>query len=103
LLHFIEFKGRPLETLSPGQKDLVDDFREIKKKRQIIIATHNPNLVVNTDSEQVIIAKFKDAQSDDKPYTSGSLEDNEIRNQVCKILEGGDIAFTKREQRYLFN
>lgn len=136
--YFIEFKGRPLETLSPGQKglvlmkvflrldnsskpllidqpednldnksvynDLVNDFREIKKKRQIIIATHNPNLVVNTDSEQVIVAKFEDNNgSSDKPkiiYSAGSLEDNEIRKQVCDILEGGDMAFSKREKRY---
>lgn len=136
--YYIEYKGKPLETLSPGQKglvlmkvflkldnsskpllidqpednldnksvfkDLVNDFREIKKKRQIIIATHNPNLVVNTDSEQVIIAKFED--SDDQSgrpkivYISGSLENNKIRNQVCEILEGGDTAFSKREKRY---
>lgn len=136
--YFIEFKGKQLETLSPGQKglvlmkvflrldssskpllidqpednldnksvfnDLVSDFREIKKKRQIIIATHNPNLVVNTDSEQVIVAKFEDSNgSDDKPriiYSAGSLENNDIRKQVCDILEGGDTAFLKREKRY---
>ncbi|ADZ84512.1 P-loop NTPase family protein [Cellulosilyticum lentocellum] len=84
-------------------KDLVNDFKEIKKKRQIIIATHNPNLVVNTDSEQVIVARFDDVPAKDKPrimYTCGSLENKEIRKLVCDILEGGDQAFIKREQRY---
>jgi len=83
--------------------DLVDDLKEIKKKRQIIIATHNPNLVVNTDSEQVIVAKFEDNPVDGKcriSYTTGGLEDINIRELVCDILEGGDNAFMKREQRY---
>lgn len=83
-------------------KDLVNDLKEIKKKRQIIIATHNPNLVINTDSEQVIVAKFEES-ADNSPkisYISGALEDINIRNMVCDILEGGDIAFMKREKRY---
>lgn len=83
-------------------KDLVNDLKEIKKKRQIIIATHNPNLVINTDSEQVIVAKFEeDANNSPKiSYISGALEDINIKNMVCDILEGGDIAFMKREKRY---
>lgn len=86
--------------------DLVNDIKEIKKKRQVIIATHNPNLVVNTDSEQVIIAKFTDSPSDGESkikYYAGSLEDKFIRDEVCSILEGGDIAFSKREKRYVLN
>lgn len=83
--------------------DLVNDFKEIKKKRQIIIATHNPNLVVNTDSEQVIVARFEDNPSKTTPriqYISGALENPTIKNLVCDILEGGDRAFLKREIRY---
>jgi ABC-type lipoprotein export system ATPase subunit len=135
--YFINFKSKPLETLSPGQKglalmkiflkldkstkpllidqpednldnksvyfDLVDDIKEIKKKRQVIIATHNPNLVVNTDTEQVIVAKFEDNPSNGQPkiqYYAGALEDINIRKEVCDILEGGDTAFRKREERY---
>lgn len=138
--YFINFKNRPLEALSPGQKglvlmkiflkldksnkpllidqpednldnksvykDLVNDIREIKKKRQVIIATHNPNLVVNTDSEQVIIAKFEDNPSENEArikYYSGALEDEYIRKEVCDILEGGELAFNKREERYFIN
>jgi len=83
--------------------DLVEDIKEIKKKRQIIIATHNPNLVVNTDSEQVIVAKFEENSTEGVPritYIGGSLENIKIRKLVCDILEGGDVAFMKREQRY---
>lgn len=85
---------------------LVHYFREAKKRRQIILITHNPNLVVNTDAEQVIVATCG-RQADGLPmiaYVSGSLESNEdlngIRTKVCRILEGGERAFHAREQRY---
>lgn len=83
--------------------DLVSDIKDIKKKRQVIIATHNPNLVVNTDSEQVIVAKFEDNPEMGQPkikYYAGALEDPEIKKVVCSILEDGDTAFIKRERRY---
>lgn len=82
-------------------------FRDAKKRRQIILITHNPNLVVNADSEQVIIASC--ARRDDGlpyiTYVSGSLEHTMsdgtgIREQTCRILEGGTEAFRKRERRY---
>jgi len=91
-------------------------FIESKKRRQIIIVTHNPNLVVNADSEQVIVANFDKAlekQASRISYVSGSLEntfrDNSainilekkgIREHVCEILEGGEKAFIKRENKY---
>ncbi len=77
--------------------ELIPIFREIKKYRQVIIATHNANLVVNADSEQIIIAS-----NDDEilSYSVGSLEYPAIRRRVCDILEGGEEAFLKREQRY---
>lgn len=82
-------------------------FRSAKTRRQIIVITHNPNLVVNSDSEQVIIASAE-KQGNGLPvihYSGGSLENNHppetgTRQQVCNILEGGDIAFLKRERRY---
>ena len=82
-------------------------FRSAKSRRQIIVITHNPNLVVNSDSEQIVVASAQ-KQENGLPviwYSSGSLENNHppltgTRQQVCKILEGGDIAFLKRERRY---
>lgn len=82
---------------------LVPLFRKIKKYRQVIIVTHNANLVVNTDAEQIIIA---DNQDESIRYTSGSVEDGNvkenrgIRAEICNILEGGRYAFEKRERKY---
>jgi len=78
-------------------KALVDAFREAKKKRQIIIATHNANLVVNTDAEQVIVSTFKDGKIS---YKSGSIENPKIKKDITDFLEGGDVAFKKREMKY---
>jgi len=77
--------------------ELVGLFKELKRYRQIIISTHNANLVVTADAEQVIVANNKD---ETLTYTSGSLENSEIINSVCKILEGGIDAFRKREKKY---
>lgn len=84
-------------------KELVPIFRSIKKYRQVIIATHNANLVVNADAEQVIVANNTDEVLS---YDSGSIENTStieplgIRERVCNILEGGDRAFKQREMRY---
>ena len=77
--------------------ELVEIFKKIKKYRQTIIVSHNANLVVNTDSEQIIIANNS---NEHLSYSSGSLENPKIIEYVCKILEGGHEAFKKRENRY---
>lgn len=91
---------------------LVPFIKEAKKQRQIILVTHNPNLVVSTDAEQVIVAVPERRSSSRVPiieYFSGSLEhtsnksDSEIlgtRELVCRFLEGGSAAFKSRESRY---
>ncbi|MBQ7892640.1 MAG: hypothetical protein IJ321_01720 [Alistipes sp.] len=81
-------------------QDLVTIFKQIKKYRQVIIVSHNANLVVNSDSEQVIIAENNEGVLS---YTSGALEDTEINSKICEILEGGKIAFLNREQKYQLN
>lgn len=77
--------------------ELITIFKKIKQYRQIIIVSHNANLVVNSDSEQVIIARNNDGILS---YVSGALEDPDINKAVCQILEGGKNAFEKREQKY---
>ncbi|MHA1883311.1 MAG: TrlF family AAA-like ATPase [Candidatus Thorarchaeota archaeon] len=79
--------------------DLVPAFRDAKLKRQIFIATHNANLVVNTDAEQIVIAEDVDGVLS---YRSCSLEDLTARDSIKGLLEGGDDAFRKREQKYGF-
>ena len=98
---------------------LVKYFKKAKKKRQIILVTHNANLVVNSDAEQVIVANFdldKQSQSSVIEYCSGALEFRKkadtsiksvllmqgIREHVCEILEGGNKAFQQREHKYDF-
>ena len=79
------------------------EFKRIKQERQLIIATHNPNLVVNTDAEQIIIASYDRSRSDGYiSYKSGALENHEIKEEVCRVLEGGSEAFQNRERKYGF-
>lgn len=93
--------------------ELVPVFKKIKKYRQVIIATHNANLVVNADAEQVIVAHNEQEVIE---YRSGSLEnikkdlsalspfkEKSIRDHICDILEGGQDAFQKREKKDDFN
>ena len=95
---------------------LVDYFKIAKKRRQIIIITHNPNLVLNADAEQIIVANFEAVPTVYKSritYMSGGIENSYINRQLqtplrqqgirehgADILEGGKIAFVKRKDRY---
>ena len=90
-------------------KQLVPYIRNAKKRRQIILITHNPNLVVATDAEQVIVAMAERPSTQPYPcirYHSGALEHSTaddslgIREAVCLLLEGGEDAFKARERRY---
>lgn len=102
-------------------QELNDFIKQKKINRQIIIISHNPNLVVSTDSENIIVANQKGQNRDSKnetyqfEYVSGAIEntfleqDNEfilqkmgIREHICHVLEGGKQAFEKREQKYGF-
>lgn len=82
---------------------LVPLFKKTKQYRQVIIVTHNANLVVNCDAEQVIIAANNDEVIS---YRSGALEygdhgaENSMRKAICDVLEGGRQAFEAREQKY---
>jgi ABC-type lipoprotein export system ATPase subunit len=81
-------------------EELITAFRKAKEKRQIIIATHNANLVVNSDAEQIIVADFNNNRIS---YKSGSIENIEIRSEVASLLEGGEDAFRQRENKYGFS
>lgn len=95
---------QPEESLDPQSifDELVTRFRSAKNRRQIIIVTHNANLVVNTDADQVIVATVGRHRPGELPqiqYESGGLENPEIRKRVCDILEGGERAFKARAKR----
>lgn len=96
---------QPEENLDPKSvfEELVPHFREARRRRQVIIVTHNANLVVNTDADQVVVATSERRTGIGLPtvnYCCGPLENQEIRKAVCDILEGGERAFLDRERRY---
>jgi len=101
--------------------ELVAYIKRKKKERQIILVTHNSNVVVSADAENVIVANQEGADTPNLggmkfQYINGALEDTKqrdenseyilssqgIREHICDILEGGRIAFEKREQKYGF-
>jgi hypothetical protein len=87
--------------------NLIEFFRRRKSNRQIVLITHNPNLVVNTDAEQILVATFDGSRNPKILYRGGALEESStsppgVRELVCAILEGGTEAFLRREQKYSF-
>lgn len=78
--------------------ELVKALRQAKQYRQIIIVSNNGNVVVNSDSEQVIIACRDEAG--EISYLSGSLENQTLRPKLLSVLEGGEQAFSKRQKKY---
>jgi ABC-type lipoprotein export system ATPase subunit len=76
---------------------IVSQIHENKGRRQLIIVTHNPNIVVNGDSELVHILKFEKGQV--QIDHQGGLEEANIREAICTIMEGGRKAFDKRYKR----
>lgn len=82
-------------------KVLVRCIREAKKRRQVIIVTHNPNLAVVCDAEQVIIADITKKKGNEVNYTCGAIENPKINQEILNILEGTRPAFDNRDAKYL--
>ena len=76
---------------------VVRQIRENKIRRQIIVVTHNPNVVVNGDAEMLHAFHFVNGQC--AVERSGSLQDRKMRDEVCEIMEGGREAFARRYKR----
>jgi len=102
---------------------LIGFIKTKKITRQIIIVTHNANIVVGADAEEVIIANQIGNDSPNKErkfeYRSGSIENDKplyksdgktieagvlnsqgIQQHICAILEGGEKAFELRKHKY---
>ena len=82
-------------------KVLVPCITEARKRRQIIMVTHNPNLAVVCDAEQVIYCEIEKDKKNTVIYESGSLENPKINKRVTDILEGTMKAFRIRDNRYI--
>jgi ABC-type branched-subunit amino acid transport system ATPase component len=100
-------------------KEIVPFIKEKKKQRQILLVSHNANMVIGSDSEQIIVAnKHGDDRNNENGkqfnYRTGSIENNKpkdeeckdilssqgIREHACDILDGGEIAFENRINKY---
>lgn len=82
-------------------KILVTCIKAAKQRRQVIMVTHNPNLAVVCDAEQIICAAC-DKANKRFTYISGAIESPEIKARVIEILEGTRPAFVNRKQKYGF-
>lgn len=130
LILFLQISSSEFPILIDQPEDNLDNrtiyellckmIKEKKKDRQILIVSHNANLVVATDAENIIVANQKGQSDEDSDggyrfeYINGSLENTKsetasststlmgqgIRHHVCDILEGGDVAFKQREKKY---
>lgn len=105
LAFFLKYGSEPI-VLDQPEDDLdnhliynlvVSQIRQTKVRRQIITVTHNPNIVVNGDAEMVHALDFKSGQC--RVVVRGGLQDAAVRDEVCKVMEGGREAFEKRYQR----
>lgn len=76
---------------------VVRQIRENKVRRQIIVVTHNPNIVVNGDAEMLHALDFVHGQC--IVQRSGSLQEAAMREEVCRVMEGGREAFERRYRR----
>lgn len=81
---------------------VVDVLQRLKEQRQIVVATHNPNIPVSADAEQVIVME---ALSRDRGTIArqGPIDDEQIIRSVKEIMEGGEEAFRLRARRYNYD
>jgi AAA domain, putative AbiEii toxin, Type IV TA system/AAA domain len=89
---------------------IVQLIRTSKNRRQLIFATHNPNIVVNGDADKIIALKSGEAPAsttDDPPriqlLDDGAIETASIRETITHIMEGGKEAFDLRSRKYRFD
>lgn len=106
LLAFILSYGNEPLVLDQPEDDLdnhliydliVTQLREIKQKRQVLVVTHNANIVVNGDAENIIALDVKSGQT--RIVTQGGLQESSIRDEICRVMEGGKEAFDQRYKR----
>jgi len=76
---------------------VVEQIRTNKMRRQLLIITHNPNVVVNGDAELVTVMDYGVGQCYVRGY--GALQENDIQEEVCAVMEGGREALARRWAR----
>lgn len=81
-------------------RTLVPCVKDAKKRRQIVIVTHNPNLAVVCDAEQVVYCEIHKDAGNQIEYEGGSIEDPVTNKRILDVLEGTRPAFDYRDARY---
>lgn len=108
LVLLLSLKNYPVIIIDQPEDDLdnetihrmiVEPLRQHKGSTQFIIATHNPNIPVLADAEQVI-ACYETAKGEYDHSQSGSLDKPAIKAAIITIMEGGDEAFRRRHEIY---
>ena len=105
---FIDNDDKPLIIDQPEEnldnesvyKYLVRFIKEAKKKRQIIMVTHNPNLAVVCDADQIIQMKIDKENANEVSFQAGAIENPKINKILIDILEGTYPAFHNRDSKY---
>lgn len=78
-------------------EDVIKLIREMKPEVQFIFATHNPNIPVLGDAEQVHACSFMD----NRVFVgSGSVDNQTTQRTIVDIMEGGQEAFNRRKEIY---
>jgi ABC-type lipoprotein export system ATPase subunit len=93
---------QPEENLdnSSIKRYLVPCIRHAKKRRQLFVVTHNPNLAVVCDAEQVIHARIDKTAGNEVRYEAGSIEHAPTNLNLLNVLEGTKVAFESRRAKY---
>jgi ABC-type lipoprotein export system ATPase subunit len=105
---FLDIDNKPLIIDQPEENldnesiyyYLVHFIKKAKQKRQIILITHNPNLAVVCDAEQIIHMAIDKQHLNRVSFQSGAIENPEIAKRVINILEGTKPAFDNRRLKY---
>ena len=79
-------------------EDVVKILREMKEKRQLFIATHNANIPVLGDSELILVLDTKNERC--VIGNKGSIDKEDIKEDIKNIMEGGEEAFRIRVEKY---
>lgn len=79
---------------------LVPAVKHAKRHRQIILVTHNPNLAVVCDADQIVHASIDKSDGNRVTYASGAIEDPTLTKLIVNVLEGTKPAFDLRDAKY---
>jgi len=98
----LETLGQPEENLDNESvyRMLVPCIKKAKERRQVIIVTHNPNLAVVCDADQVIYCEMDKPGGNRITYTTGAIENPVINRHIVDVLEGTRPAFDVRDAKY---